>query len=143
MQFVDILIVFLALVLAVIWGASKLKSVLKNQVSCVSPAILNERLQNKEELVLIDVREKKDFNNFLGHLVHSINIPFLSLRERLEKESSNLLDLKDIPIVVIEHYESMKGFKACKILKDFGFCRVELLDGGINKWVREGYPTTR
>ena len=143
MHFVDILIIGLCSLLLIIWIASRLKTFLKSKVSWVSASLLAQRLNAGEELVLIDVREKEDFNNFLGHLVHSINIPFLSLRGRLEKESSKLLDLKDIPVVVIEHSESMKGLRSCKIFKNFGFCRVELLEGGISKWVKEGYPTTR
>lgn len=143
MRIVDILIISLLILSGIIWVLPKIYRALRGRIESVSAMELFTRLEAGEELVIIDVRENKDFNNFLGHIVHSINIPFLKLRERLEKSGSDLSGFFDVPVIIVEPSEGLKGAKAYKMLKAHGFKKVKLLDGGFAEWVKNKLPATR
>ena len=144
MSFVDVLIICLAMVLLLMWGIPKLlRSYIKSKETVINPLDLNAKLSKGEEIVLLDVRGKKDFNNFLGHIVQAINVPLDELAEMLEKENSDFNGLKDVPVIVIEQSDSLKGLRAAKLLKAEGFTSVLLLEGGLVAWIKSKLPTTK
>lgn len=93
------------------------------------------RLLNKDEAVLLDVRDKKEFDT--GHIVDSIHIAFPKLKERvneLEKHKARM-------IVVVDKIGQHAG-AAGKILKDHGF-NVVRLQGGIAEWTAQNLPLVK
>ena len=144
MSFVDVLIICLAMVLLLMWGIPKLlRSYIRSKETVINPLDLNAKLSKEEEIVLLDVRRKKYFNNFLGHIVQAINVPLDELAEMLEKENSDFNGLKDVPVIVIEQSDSLKGLRAAKLLKAKGFTNVLLLEGGLIAWIKSKLPTTK
>lgn len=75
--------------------------------------------------------------------MHSINIPFRELKERLKVDGLDLSRFFEISVVIVEQSESLKGAMAYKMLKAQGFKRVEVLDGGFAKWLNLQLPVTR
>ena len=144
MSFVDVLIICLAMVLLLMWGIPKLlRSYIRSKETVINPLDLNAKLSKGEEVVLLDIREKKYFNNFLGHIVQAINVPLDELAEMLAKENSDFNGLKDVPVIVIEQSDSLKGLRAAKLLKAKGFTNVLLLEGGLIAWIKSKLPTTK
>ncbi len=77
--------------------------------------------------LLLDVREP--FERELAHIAGSMLIPLGELSERL----SELENWRDSPIVV--HCKSgARSLRACRLLLQYGFRRVENLQGGIDRW---------
>ena len=144
MSFIDVLIICLATILLFMWAIPKLlKSYIRSKETVINPLDLNTKLAKEEEIVLLDVRGKKDFNNFLGHIVQAINVPLDELAEMLEKENSVFDGLKEVPVIVIEQSDSLKGLRAAKLLKAKGFANVLLLEGGLVAWIKSKLPTTK
>lgn len=144
MGLIDVLIICLAAILLFMWGIPKvLSSYIRSKETVINPLDLNTKLIKDEEVVLLDIRRKKDFNNFLGHIVQAINVPLDELAEMLDKESPMFDGLKEVPVIVIDQSDSLKGLKAAKLLRANGFTNVLLLDGGLIAWIKSKLPTTK
>jgi rhodanese-related sulfurtransferase len=91
------------------------------------------RLINREDALVLDVREPSEFSN--GHLPDSRNIPLAKLDERL----SEIEKLKDKTWIVC-CAAGMRASKACSAMAKQGFTKVHLLDGGVDAWVGAGLP---
>ena len=94
------------------------------------------QLVNKEEGIILDVRESKDFR--AGHITGARNIPFSKLKDNL----SELSKFKDKPIVIVCKMGQHAG-AAGKILSADGFTDVRRLRGGITTWSADGLPLVK
>lgn len=90
-------------------------------------------LINRQGAVVVDVREKKDFDT--GHIVDSINIPLAKLKQRL----SELRKHKEKPIVVVCKLGQHSG-DAAKTLQESGYAEVFRLSGGLTEWKAQSLP---
>lgn len=90
---------------------------------------------NKEEAVVLDVRDHKDFSQ--GHLVDAINIPFAKLAERM----SELEKYKTRPIVLICKSGQTVAM-AGKMLKQKEF-EVYRMKGGMMEWSAQSLPVVK
>jgi rhodanese-related sulfurtransferase len=86
---------------------------------------LQENLQDKPALLLLDVREANEFA--YAHIKDSMHIPLNRLPERYKE-----LD-KEQGIVLICHH-GMRSQQACVFLQDMGFTQLYNLHGGIDAW---------
>ncbi len=93
------------------------------------------RLVNKDEAVLLDVRDAKDYK--AGHIVDAINIPFNKLSDRV----SELEKHKEKIIVIIDKMGQHSG-NGGKILLDKGF-NVNRLQGGMTEWTGQNLPVVK
>lgn len=93
------------------------------------------RMLNSGDAVLLDVREKKEFDS--GHIVDSINIAYTKLKDR----ANELEKHKERTIVVVDKLGQHAG-AAGKILKDKGF-NVARLQGGISEWTGQNLPLVK
>ncbi len=97
----------------------------------VSPEFVLLALKQKQDLVLVDVRDESYFESF--RIPGSINIPLFALRTKTF--------LKRKQLILIN-----KGFmygpleQECRNLKDSGFTRVSILKGGLQYWKQKGAP---
>lgn len=93
-------------------------------------------LLNKDEGLVLDVRESKDYRE--GHIIGSRNIPFSKLKDSLEE----INQFKDKPVVVVCKMGQHAG-AAGKILHGAGFANVLRLSGGITTWKSDGLPLVK
>ncbi len=90
-------------------------------------------LINRKNAVVVDVRDKKEFES--GHIVDSINIPLAKLKQRM----TELKKHKDNPLVVVCKLGQHSG-EAAKILMEAGHAEVFKLSGGLTEWKAQSLP---
>lgn len=103
---------------------------MEDHLSEISVQDLRHRLENGEDIFLLDVREPYEFKiaNIQGRL-----IPLGQLHQMFEDLDRNR------EIVVYCHHGNRSGI-AVQFLKNQGFKRVLNLAGGIDQWSREIDP---
>ena len=87
---------------------------------------------NKQDAVVLDIRDKKEFE--AGHIASAINIPYSALTERMAEFESS----KGHPIVLVCKSGQSVGM-AGKTLKQKGF-EVFRLSGGMLEWTNQNLP---
>lgn len=90
-------------------------------------------LINRKNAVVVDVRDKKEFES--GHIVDSVNIPLSKLKQRM----TELKKHKDNPVVVVCKLGQHSG-EAAKILMEAGHSEVVKLSGGLTEWKAQSLP---
>lgn len=93
-------------------------------------------LVNKEEAVVVDVRDSKEFRE--GHITDARNIPFASLKDNL----TQLDKFKEKPVILVCKMGQHAG-AAGRILSTSGFKDVRRLSGGISTWKADGLPLVK
>jgi len=88
---------------------------------------LQSHLQTKPELLLLDVREKWEFD--ICHIQTSENMPMGSIPDRLEE-----LDAEKETIVICHH--GARSLQVAHFLENNGFINVVNLDGGVDAWAK-------
>jgi len=90
-------------------------------------------LVNREEAVIVDIRDNKDFG--AGHIAGAINIPFASIDSRV----GELESYREKPIVLVCKMGQHAGAAGRK-LKAQGFLDVRRLSGGMAEWGASSLP---
>ncbi|MCG8316218.1 MAG: rhodanese-like domain-containing protein [Pseudomonadales bacterium] len=98
----------------------------------VSPQQLTN-LVNKDEALVLDVRDTKEFRE--GHITGSKNIPYSSLQSKLGEIEKH----KEQPIILVCKMGQHAG-AAGRILSGAGFKDVRRLSGGVSGWKADGLP---
>ena len=93
-------------------------------------------LINEKEAIVLDIRDKKSFDN--GHITHAINIPQTKLKDRL----SELNKQKDSPIVLVCAQGQHSG-SYVQVLTKAGFTQLHRLRGGIIGWTGDNLPLVK
>lgn len=93
-------------------------------------------LVNRDKAVVVDVRDRKEFE--AGHIVGSINIPFASLETRLGELEKH----KDQPVVIACKLGQHSGAAGANLRKA-GFSNVMRLSGGITEWRNQSLPLVK
>ena len=91
---------------------------------------------NREDAVVLDVRDKKEFDS--GHIVDALNIPYGALESRLDE----LKSYRARPIVVACKMGQHSG-AAGTVLRKNGFEQVSRLTGGIAEWRNQNLPVVK
>ena len=91
----------------------------------VSTLELVGEIQNGKHLIIIDVRGKKDFDQF--QINQSINIPLYALKTKEFLKSEKI-------ILVNQGFDSRLLVEECEKLRQVGFDNVLVLDGGLKGW---------
>ena len=109
----------------------------KGQVRVVSLEDVKRRLDAKEPLTLVDVREKDEWNE--GHLEQAILLPLSALQKGTDPKSVNA-ELDGKKIVYCHCRAGRRALTAAELLKKQGFDvrplkqgYEELLEGGLKK----------
>ena len=93
-------------------------------------------LVNREDAVVLDLRDRKEFD--AGHIVDSVNIPYASLESRL----NDLEKYRERPLVIACKMGQHAG-AAGTMLRKKGFANVSRLTGGIAEWRNQNLPVVR
>lgn len=100
----------------------------------LSPADLQRRIDAGTPLALIDVREHGEYN--AAHIPGASSVP----RRLIEYVIPRLVPTTNVPIVLYDD-DSRRSLAVALLLADMGYAFLDVLDGGINRWASEGYPT--
>ncbi|MCD1631637.1 rhodanese-like domain-containing protein [Marinobacter shengliensis] len=93
-------------------------------------------LINKDEAVVVDIRDRKEFGE--GRITGSINIPLNSLKSR----ANELSKFKDKQIIVADKMGQHSAI-AVKQLNAEGYTNVVRLNGGITDWRASNLPLVK
>ncbi len=123
------------LLLAVMWAVTLGAIVLYHRRAGSSAVAPQEavRLMNRENAVVLDVRERKEFD--AGHIIDSVHIPFAKLKQRMKDLGKH----KEKPVVVVCKMGQQAG-AAAKLLQDAGHGKVYRLSGGVAEWKAQSLP---
>ena len=94
------------------------------------------RMVNKENAIVLDVRERNEFME--GHIVDALNIPYASLESRLDEISQ----YKEAPVVIACKMGQHSG-AAGTLLQKNGFTNVTRLTGGYAEWRAQNLPVVK
>jgi rhodanese-related sulfurtransferase len=100
----------------------------------ITPAALKQLLASSTSFALIDVREAGEHN--------SSHIPGASLisRRHLESVLPAAVPYPGVHVVLFDD-DGRRARLAAATAERLGYRHVSLLDGGINRWMTEGFPT--
>ncbi|ORU92102.1 MAG: sulfurtransferase [Cycloclasticus sp. symbiont of Poecilosclerida sp. N] len=93
-------------------------------------------LINRDDAVVIDTRNKSEFNN--GHISDAILIPLPDI-----KDSSDKLNKYGGRPLLFYCKTGMRADEACKILSKQGFTNVFAISGGIQAWQDANMPLVK
>ena len=93
-------------------------------------------LINRDEAVVVDIRDRKEFGE--GRITGSVNIPLNALKSR----ASELKKFKDKQIIVADKMGQHSAM-AVKQLKAEGYENVVRLNGGIADWKGSNLPLVK
>jgi len=102
-------------------------------VPFIAPSALKARLDDDEDILIIDVRMAHEFNGVYGHIDGALNIEVSKLSEKLETLGDQFTPYKSQRIV-IACKNNNRSPKAARILFQYGFSKLSILDGGMKKW---------
>jgi rhodanese-related sulfurtransferase len=86
---------------------------------------LKTKLQDKERLILLDVREPNEFE--FAHIDGSVLIPLNQIPQRLRE-----IDMEQEVVLICHH--GMRSMQAANFLTQVGFRKISNLVGGIDAW---------
>ena len=93
-------------------------------------------LINKDEAVVVDIRDRKEFGE--GRITGSVNIPLNSIKTR----ANELSKFKDKQIIVADKMGQHSAM-AVKQLNAEGYANVLRLNGGIADWKASNLPLVK
>ncbi|MGE0624218.1 MAG: rhodanese-like domain-containing protein [Pseudomonadales bacterium] len=93
-------------------------------------------LVNRENAVVLDLRDRKEFD--AGHIVDSVNVPYASLESRI----GDLEKYRERPLVIACRMGQHAG-AAGTMLRKKGFSNVSRLAGGIAEWRNQNLPVVK
>ena len=104
----------------------------RNEGSEISVEETHQLLQEKEPVVLLDIREKEEI--VLGYIKGATFLPQTFLNEKVEEQ----LPDKNVPVVVY-CAGGIRSLAAAKLMKEKGYAHVFSMAKGIDGWQKAGY----
>lgn len=101
-------------------------------VKNITPTEVQEKLNNKESVLLLDVRQPGEYSHD-GHIKGARLMPLGSLRDRLGELP------RQTPIICVCR-SGARSRTACELLRTQGFGDVTNLGGGMIAWKRARLP---
>ena len=99
---------------------------------------LKQKLDNKEDVLVLDVRAAEDFVGEQGHINDAVNIAVEDLPSRLDV----LSDCIEKPIAIVCRTDK-RSAKAAQILARNGFSDVHIVRNGMTAWNEAGFATNK
>ena len=103
-----------------------------NYISCEE---LLELITSSSNFCLLDIRSKAEFNE--KHILGSSSIP----RSDLEFQLPRLIPYKQTKIILNDS-DSKRSFYSVAQLSHMGYSNVLVLEGGLDKWIADGFSYT-
>lgn len=106
---------------------------LRSEIREISLDELDRRIQAKEPVVIVDVREKLERDQ--GYIPGSIHVPRSYLEQQIEQKVPD----KSAPIVLV-CASGIRSVFAVKTLQELGYVNVEGANKGYTQWKDRGFP---
>lgn len=100
----------------------------------ITPTQLDSKIKGKKSIYLIDVNEVEDYDE--ENFGNTINVPASTFTSDLPSEFEDIDEYDEI--VLIDDTGDLSRQVATK-LKNFGYTKVTILEGGIQNWYAQGY----
>lgn len=97
---------------------------------------LKQKIDNNEDVLILDVRAKADYTGEQKHIYGSINIPLEELDNRVKELKGSI----NKPIALVCRTDR-RSAKAAQILTKNGFTDVQVVRQGMTDWNKNDYPT--
>jgi rhodanese-related sulfurtransferase len=104
------------------------------------PNELKEKMERRDDVLVLDVREPSEYTDDLGHIPGALNVPLSSLSNKIEALKPDLMAYKDTPVYVVCR-TSNRSASAARILKKAGLDHVKVVSGGMVRWKQTGLPS--
>ncbi len=101
----------------------------------ISVEDVKQKLDAKDDFLILDVRSAEDYNGEQGHIAGSVLIPL----EELHKRNNELADYIEKTVVIICRTDR-RSAKAALVLAKNGFADVHVVKQGMTEWNSKGYP---
>ena len=95
---------------------------------------LKQKLDQQQDVLVLDVRTTEDYYGEQGHIVNSKNIPVEDLENRLEE----IAGYTEWPVAIVCRTDR-RSAKAAKFLTHHGFADVHGVKGGMTDWTQAGF----
>jgi len=105
------------------------------KVNMLDIETLKAQLDNKQDLLLLDVRSAADYIGEQGHIEQAILLPL----EELKNRAPELNAFKNKPVITICRTDK-RSSEAAKILTNLGFENVQVARMGMTDWHKHQYP---
>ena len=121
---------------------NKLVQESRESLEIIDSKTLKNLIDKNEDIAIIDVNDKEE-TDARGMIKGAFNVSLGTLHYKADQEVPN--SFKDSRIqdrnrkVVVTCSLGLCAAIGGKLLKDMGFKDVFLLDGGVEKWVEDGY----
>ncbi|RZA21800.1 MAG: rhodanese-like domain-containing protein [Proteobacteria bacterium] len=106
--------------------------------STISVQDLHELSKNDQSFLLLDVREDDEYAEFHSTLSRS-----LPLSRLMEGRGFDEIKIPKDQSVYIICRSGRRSASACEILNNHGFQKTVNVEGGMEAWLRAGYPYAR
>jgi sulfur-carrier protein adenylyltransferase/sulfurtransferase len=123
-------------------GLKDLMAEAGGRVQAVSAEELKTRQDGGEAILVVDVRERHEFEQ--GHLPGAVNIPrgWLEIRAASDSPTANPVIAENPDACVVTYCTQAPGARSlfsAATLMDLGFTNVLAMRGGLNEWSDSGY----
>jgi uncharacterized membrane protein YdjX (TVP38/TMEM64 family)/rhodanese-related sulfurtransferase len=108
---------------------------LRDAVVWIEAGELHRRLDNKEDVTVIDVREPAEFTGALGHIRGARNLPIGELSSRVGEIAG-----RERSSLVLVCRTDKRSATAARLLREAGFAHVAVLRSGMEQWNKERLP---
>jgi len=99
---------------------------------------LKQRIDEGEDILLLDVRTAEDYNGQQGHIAGSTLLPLEELEQRIDEIS----DYYEKTVVTICRTDR-KSAKAAQLLAEQGCVDVRVAKMGMTDWIKNNYPVEK
>lgn len=103
----------------------------------VTPSVAFEILRDSPDVLVLDLRSREEFLGDTGHIFRSLSFPLSHLSERLIE----IGPFRDDTFLVYCRTGDTCGEEGMAILVSSGYDSAILIEGGIDRWIRDGYRT--
>ena len=100
----------------------------RGEVEFLNAEELKEKIRNSEDITILDVRTKKEYEN--GHIKGAMLISIDELRNNIDKLNAG-------DQIIIYCKTGYRAYLGLRILKNLGFKNVKVLNGSYLSWVRK------
>ena len=101
-------------------------------------ANLKRRMDEGEDILLLDVRTTEDYDGEQGHIAGSTLLPLEELEQRIDE----INDYYEKTVVTICRTDR-KSAKAARLLAEKGFADVHVAKMGMTDWIKNDYPVVK